>query len=51
MTIKVLQPGLATSVQDQGRPGYYHLGIPASGGMDLYALTFTLEILIPASRI
>ncbi len=39
MTIKVLEAGLATSVQDQGRPGYYHLGIPVSGGMDLYALT------------
>ena len=39
MAIKVLEAGLSTSVQDQGRPGYYHLGIPISGGMDLYALT------------
>lgn len=38
MTIKVKSPGLATSVQDLGRPGYYHLGIPLSGGMDRYAL-------------
>jgi len=38
MAIKVLQPGLATTVQDLGRPGYYHLGIPVSGGMDLYSL-------------
>lgn len=38
MAIKVLAPGLATSVQDLGRPGYYHLGIPISGGMDRYAL-------------
>lgn len=36
--IKVLKPGLATSVQDLGRPGYYHLGIPQSGGMDLLSL-------------
>lgn len=36
--LKVLKPGLATSVQDLGRPGYYHLGIPLSGGMDLLAL-------------
>lgn len=36
--IKVIKPGLATSVQDMGRPGYYHLGIPQSGGMDLLAL-------------
>lgn len=39
MAINVRQAGLSTSVQDQGRPGYYHLGIPVSGGMDLYALT------------
>ncbi len=38
MSIKVKFPGLATSVQDLGRPGYYHLGIPLSGGMDRYAL-------------
>ncbi|OSN07431.1 biotin-dependent carboxyltransferase family protein [Lonsdalea iberica] len=38
MPIKVIKPGLATSVQDIGREGYYHLGIPPSGGMDNYAL-------------
>lgn len=38
MAIEVKKPGLATSVQDLGRPGYYHLGIPISGGMDRYAL-------------
>ncbi len=38
MAIEVLKPGLSTSVQDLGRPGYYHLGIPLSGGMDRYAL-------------
>lgn len=38
MPIKVLKPGLATTVQDHGRPGYYHLGIPLSGGMDRHAL-------------
>ncbi|AYR26223.1 biotin-dependent carboxyltransferase family protein [Herbaspirillum rubrisubalbicans] len=38
MTIKVKQPGLATSVQDGGREGYYHLGIPPSGALDQYAL-------------
>lgn len=37
--IKVLKPGLATSVQDLGREGYYHLGIPPSGALDQYALT------------
>ncbi|MGJ5177520.1 biotin-dependent carboxyltransferase family protein [Bradyrhizobium oligotrophicum] len=38
MVIKVLKPGLATTVQDLGRPGYYHIGIPLSGGMDRHAL-------------
>ena len=38
MAIEVHKPGLSTSVQDLGRPGFYHLGIPLSGGMDRYAL-------------
>lgn len=36
--IEVKAPGLATTVQDLGRPGYYHLGIPLSGAMDRFAL-------------
>ena len=39
MAIKVQHPGLATSVQDLGRPGYFHLGIPLGGAMDRLALT------------
>ncbi len=38
MAIRVIKPGLSTTVQDLGRPGYYHLGIPLSGGMDRLAL-------------
>ena len=38
MAVKVLKPGLSTTVQDLGRPGYYHIGIPLSGGMDRLAL-------------
>ncbi|HBF28868.1 biotin-dependent carboxyltransferase family protein [Rhizobium sp.] len=38
MGIKVIHPGLATSVQDLGRPGYFHLGIPLGGAMDRLAL-------------
>ena len=34
----VVKPGLATTVQDLGRPGYYHLGLPISGAMDRFAL-------------
>ncbi|WP_323122096.1 5-oxoprolinase subunit C family protein [Burkholderia alba] len=35
--IEVVKPGLATSVQDLGRDGYYHVGIPPSGALDRYA--------------
>lgn len=38
MAIEVVKPGLAASVQDLGRPGYYHIGIPLSGAMDRFAL-------------
>jgi biotin-dependent carboxylase-like uncharacterized protein len=38
MAIKVIAPGLATTVQDLGRPGYYSIGIPLSGAMDRFAL-------------
>lgn len=34
MPVEVTKPGLATTVQDQGRQGHYHLGIPPSGAMD-----------------
>jgi biotin-dependent carboxylase-like uncharacterized protein len=37
-SLEILKPGLATTVQDLGRPGYYDLGIPLSGAMDRYAL-------------
>jgi biotin-dependent carboxylase-like uncharacterized protein len=36
--LEIVKPGLSTTVQDLGRPGYYHLGIPLSGAMDRYAL-------------
>lgn len=38
MAIKVLHQGLATTVQDLGRPGYFHLGIPLGGAMDRLAM-------------
>lgn len=38
MTIKVINPGLLTTIQDLGRPGYFHLGIPVSGAMDRLAV-------------
>jgi biotin-dependent carboxylase-like uncharacterized protein len=38
MAVKVIHPGLSTTVQDLGRPGYFHLGIPIGGAMDRLAL-------------
>jgi biotin-dependent carboxylase-like uncharacterized protein len=38
MSLKIMQPGLSTSIQDLGRPGYFHLGIPIGGAMDRFAL-------------
>ncbi|MGP1254385.1 MAG: biotin-dependent carboxyltransferase family protein [Kiloniellales bacterium] len=38
MPINVISQGLVTTIQDLGRPGYYHLGIPISGAMDRFAL-------------
>jgi biotin-dependent carboxylase-like uncharacterized protein len=38
MAIRILNPGLSTTVQDLGRPAYYNIGIPLSGAMDRFAL-------------
>lgn len=38
MGVKVVNPGLATTIQDLGRPGYFHLGIPIGGAMDRMSL-------------
>ncbi|HEY9524362.1 MAG TPA: biotin-dependent carboxyltransferase family protein [Thermopolyspora sp.] len=37
MAVEVVEPGLAASIQDRGRPGYYSVGIPQSGAADLHA--------------
>ena len=37
MAIEVVKPGLATTVQDAGREGYYNVGIPLSGALDQYS--------------
>ena len=38
MPINVVSAGIMTTIQDLGRPGYYHLGIPMGGAMDRLAL-------------
>ena len=36
--LRVLAPGLLTTVQDLGRPGYQSLGIPVGGALDPVSL-------------
>ena len=38
MSLRILRPGLLTTVQDLGRCGYQHAGIIVSGAMDALAL-------------
>ncbi|MGH7897928.1 MAG: biotin-dependent carboxyltransferase family protein, partial [Candidatus Binatia bacterium] len=38
MSLLVRRPGLFTTVQDLGRPGFGALGVPPSGAMDAFAL-------------
>jgi biotin-dependent carboxylase-like uncharacterized protein len=38
VAIDVVKPGLATTVQDRGRIGYYDVGIPPSGALDQYSM-------------
>lgn len=37
MSLEIITPGLATTVQDRGRFGYYRFGIPQGGSMDQYS--------------
>jgi antagonist of KipI len=37
--IHILHPGLFTTIQDLGRPGYQRFGVSVSGAMDPWALT------------
>ena len=36
--VEVLDPGALTTIQELGRPGHAHLGVPRSGALDLPAL-------------
>jgi biotin-dependent carboxylase-like uncharacterized protein len=36
--IEVVKPGLSTTVQDTGRSGYYHVGVPPSGALDQFSV-------------
>jgi KipI family sensor histidine kinase inhibitor len=43
--ITVLQPGLLTTIQDEGRWGYQHLGVPVAGPMDRWAHRLANQVL------
>lgn len=43
--VKVLQPGLYTSIQDMGRFGYRNFGVPVSGAMDSISAGFANALL------
>lgn len=45
MTLTVLQAGPFTTVQDLGRPGFAHIGVPHSGALDRGALTLANRLL------
>ena len=32
--IRIIRPGLCSTVQDRGRPGFRHIGVPPGGAMD-----------------
>jgi biotin-dependent carboxylase-like uncharacterized protein len=38
MTLEILDGGLATTIQDGGRPDWAHLGVPQSGACDSWSL-------------
>lgn len=45
MAIKILQPGLFTTVQDEGRIGYQNLGFSIAGALDLYAFKIGQQLI------
>ena len=48
--IRIVQPGLLTTVQDRGRIGYGHLGVTQGGALDGYALRWAQRLLaLPAT--
>jgi KipI family sensor histidine kinase inhibitor len=42
--VEVLQPGPLSTIQDQGRPGFAHLGVPHSGAADPGSLRLANEL-------
>lgn len=49
MGIRVLKPGMSTTIQDRGRYGYYSVGIPPSGSLDQFS-SFAANLLVGNSE-
>lgn len=45
MSIRIIKAGFFTSIQDRGRSGYSHLGVPQSGAMDERAYNLANSLL------
>lgn len=43
--VEILQPGLFSTIQDLGRFGYMHFGVPTSGAMDMQAAALANALL------
>lgn len=43
-TLRVISPGLQATIQDLGRPGFLHTGMPQSGAQDFWALKVANEL-------
>jgi biotin-dependent carboxylase-like uncharacterized protein len=43
--IEVISPGISTTIQDEGRFGFAHFGIPTAGAMDVQSLQLANAIL------
>lgn len=50
MALEISSPGLATTVQDRGRFGYYRFGIPQGGAMDQYAAALANRLVGNSAR-
>jgi biotin-dependent carboxylase-like uncharacterized protein len=44
-SLKILKSGLFSTIQDQGRRGFMHLGVTQSGAMDMYAYRWGQKLL------
>ena len=45
MGIEVISPGLQTTVQDLGRTGWRHMGVPESGAADKFSMKLANKLL------